>query len=125
ADIGQRHAGVIDELALDQRVDVPLVAELLADRDRNARTLADRRVRIHPLAANQIFAEVWMQRLERRGWVDRVGRVDLRVEVDRPTAVAGSLVQQHAVRMHLAYELETIHFALARIVGSMPIGAEN
>src|SRR4029078_4178616 len=120
-DIGQRHAGVIDELALDQRVDVPLVAELLADRDRNARTLADRSVRNHPLASNQIFAEVWMQRLEQRGEVDRVGRGELRVEVDRPTAVAGSLVQQHTVRMHLAYELEKIHFAVATVVGSLAL----
>src|SRR4029079_17262869 len=112
---GQRHAGVIDELALDQRVDVPLVAELLADRDRNARTRANGRVRTRPLAANQIFAEVWMQRLEQRGEVERVGRVELRVEVDRPTAVAGSLVQQHTVRMHIAYELEKIHLALSPI----------
>ena len=100
--LGSVHARVVDELALDQRVDVPLVAELLADGDRHASPLAHRRVRVDVLAADQVLAEVRMQRLEQRGEVDRVGRVELGVEVDGPAAVARCLVQQHAVLVHLA-----------------------
>jgi hypothetical protein len=64
ADVRQRDSRVVDELALDQRVDVPLVAELLADRDRNAGALAHRRVGIDAFAADQVFAEVGVQGLE-------------------------------------------------------------
>ena len=65
-----------------------------------------------------------MQRLQHRGQVDRIGRIELGVEVDGPTAVTRALLQQHAIVVHLANQLEAVHYALARVVGGVAIGAE-
>ena len=65
-----------------------------------------------------------MQRLEQRGEIDGVRQIELRVEVDRPAAVARALVQQHAVVVHLAHQLEAVDDALARVVGGIAVGAE-
>ena len=65
-----------------------------------------------------------MQRLQHRGKVDRIRRIELGVEVDGPAAVARAFVQQHAIVVHLANQFEAVHYALARVVGGIAIRAE-
>jgi len=81
-------------------------------------------VRSHVLAANEILAEVGMERFQHRGQVDRIGRIEFGVEVDGPAAVTCAFLQQHAIVVHLANQLEPVHYALSRVVGSVAIGAE-
>src|SRR5690606_22819926 len=100
------------------------VAELLADGDRHARPRADPLVRVDVLAADQVLAEIRMKRLEQRREIDRVGHVELGMEIDRPAAVAGPAVDLLALPVHAPHELEAVDDALTRIVGRMAIGAE-
>ena len=61
AHVGQGHPGIVDQLLLDQGVDVPFVAELLAHRDRYPGAFADGLVGQDTLAADEVLAEVGMQ----------------------------------------------------------------
>lgn len=122
---GQRASRVVDELFFDESVNAPFVAELLAHGDRYARPLPDRLIRKRPLAADEVLAKVGMQWLEHRGQVDGVRRIELRMEVDGPSAVTSTFVQQDTIVIHLPDEFEPVNFSLPRVIRSITVGAKT
>ena len=58
ADIRQCDASIVDQLALNQRVDVPLVAELLPYRDRQLGALAHDLIGVDIFTADQVLTKI-------------------------------------------------------------------
>jgi len=64
------------------------------------------------------FTEIGVEGFEQRGQINGVRQIQFRVEVDRPAAVARALVQQNAILVHLAHQLEPVNHPLARAASS-------
>ncbi len=94
AGVGQGDPRIVDQPFLDQFVDVPAVAELLADGDGHLHLGAQLPVDTRVLAADQVFDEVGFQVLDESGEPDGIGHVQPRVVVDGPIA-AGSHAFAH------------------------------
>ena len=75
-------AQVVDELVLDQRLELPLVRELLAGRDRQVHLVAHRSQRQRVERTDRILVEVEAVGLERVAEVGRLRRAEHRVRVE-------------------------------------------
>ena len=117
ADVGDGDARVVDQALLDQFVDVPLVAELLAHSDRHFDVRAQLAVDVGILGAQQVFAEVGFERLDERAQADGVGEVEAGVVVDGPVArVAYAGANFGALAVRLAHHLVGVEgCAISRI----------
>ena len=93
-------------MLLDQFVDVPLVAELLAHGDRHFDVRAQLAVDVGIFGAQQVLAEVRLERLDERAQADGVGEVEAGVIVDGPVArIAHAGANFGALAVRLAHHL--------------------
>ncbi len=91
-------AQVVDELVLDQRLELPLVRELLARRDRQVHLVAHRPQRLRVERADRILVEVEAVRLERVAEVGRLRRAEHRVRVEDQVDLVAERVPQRLRR---------------------------
>ena len=75
-------AQVVDQLVLDQRLELPLVRELLASCDRQVHLVADQSQRLRVERTDRVLVEVEAIGLERVAEVGRLRRAEHRVRVE-------------------------------------------
>ncbi len=92
-------AEVVDQLVLDQRLELPLVRELLAGRDRQVDLVAHQPQRERVERPDRVLVEVEAIGLERVPEVGRLGRAEHRVRVEEQVDVVADREPQRLRRL--------------------------
>ena len=99
AGMNQVDPQVVDELVLDQRLELPLVRELLARRDRQIHLVADGPQRHGVERTDRVLVEVEAMRLERPAEVGRFRGAEHRVRVEDQVDVVADRAAQRLRRL--------------------------